>query len=510
MTEPPEPFLRFDGVSKEFPGVRALDAVTFGAAEGEVHALLGENGAGKSTLLKVLSGSVRPDEGAVVLGGKRQAFLSTADALRAGVAVLSQELQLAPALSVAENVYLGHLPNRSGWVQRDRLEADTRRLLETLGEDIHPGACVASLPIAQRQMVEIAKALARDAKVIALDEPTSSLSGRETERLFAVISDLRREGRVILYVSHRMEEIFRIADAATVLRDGRHVESFARLDALTPSRLVSLMVGRALEDVYEYEERPLGENVLEAEGVRGPGIAAPASLTVARGEIVGLFGLVGAGRTELLRLLYGAVPRRAGSLRLGGEVVRPGSPRAAIRAGMALCPEDRKKEGIVPLRSVQENLNLGVRRRFSPLRFFIHPRREREHARRQTERLGIRASSPDQKVLHLSGGNQQKVVLGRALGEEVQVLLLDEPTRGIDVGARSEIYALLQGLARRGVGILMASSDLPEVLGLSDRVLVMREGMLVASLPRAEASAERVLQQALPTGERPEAIGAAR
>jgi L-arabinose transport system ATP-binding protein len=481
--------------------VRALDGVTFGVREGSVHALVGENGAGKSTLLKILSGVYRPDAGSVLLAGLPQVFRSTADAIRARVAVIYQELHLVPELSVAENLYLGHLPRRFGLVDRRRLLEDGRRLLESLGEDIDPRTKVGSLPIGQRQVVEIAKALSRSARVIAFDEPTSSLSSREVERLFAVIRRLRDDGCAILYVSHRLQEIFEVCDAATVLRDGRHIQTFERMDGVETDTLVRAMVGRSISDVFHYAPRAHGGPALEVDGIAGPGVAQPATFSVAAGEVLGVFGLVGAGRTELAKLICGAARPTAGSVRICGEAVAIRRPRDAIRAGLMYCPEDRKKEGVIAIRSVMENVNLSCRRHFSFLGQIINVSRERENAGRMVRELAIKTPSLGQLIMNLSGGNQQKAVLARWLGEQVRVLVLDEPTRGIDVGAKSEIYSLIYRLAGQGIAVVAISSELPEVLGISDRVLVMREGRIVASMDRAEATEERVLRLALPAAD---------
>ena len=493
-------YLQFESVSKSFPGVRALDQVSLAVSEGSAHALIGENGAGKSTLLKVLSGLYKPDAGRLILGGAEQHFRSTAAAIRAGVAVIYQELQLVGELSVAENIYVGHLPNRMGWVDRKELVGAATRQLENLGERIDPRAKLGSLPIGQRQMVEIAKALARDAKVIAFDEPTSSLSAREAQRLFAVIRQLKRQRRVILYVSHRLEEIFEACDGATVLRDGKLAQTYDSLDGVSRGDLVTRMVGRSIDDIFNYQPRPLGAAVLEVRNLLGPGLSQPASFSVKAGEVVGFFGLVGAGRTELMKLIYGARRVERGQVLVGGRALRATHPRQAIRAGIVLCPEDRKKEGIIPIRSVMENLNLSGRRHFSPLGFFIHEARERANARRHIERLAIKTSSLGQLAVDLSGGNQQKVILARWLSERIKVILLDEPTRGIDVGAKSEIYSIIYELARAGIAVVMASSELPEVLGVCDRICVMRAGAIVADIPRSEASQQKVLNLALPTG----------
>lgn len=492
-------YLEFDGVAKGFPGVKALQAVSFGVAEGSVHALMGENGAGKSTLLKVLGGVYQPDAGRMVLGGQACAFTSTTDAIRAGVAIIYQELHLVPELSVAENLFLGHTPNYAGWVDRGRLLREAARLLEMLGEPIDPRARLGRLPIGQRQMVEIAKALSRDAKVIAFDEPTSSLSTRETDRLFEVIHRLRERGKVVLYVSHRMDEIYSVCDAATVLRDGRHVETFPTLRGVDRDTLVRRMVGRSIEDIFQYTPRPHGDTVIEIKDLIGPGLTRPVSLSVKRGEIVGIFGLVGAGRTELLRLIYGAARASGGTIEIDGERVPIRSPHRAIRAGVVLSPEDRKKEGIVPLASVMENLNLSARRHFARLGF-IDGRRERANAEDYIRKLAIKTPSLHQAIRHLSGGNQQKVILARWLSEQgIKVILLDEPTRGIDVGAKSEIYSIIYRLAERGMGVVVVSSELPEVLGVCDRVVVMCQGRVTGELGRAEATQEKVLEMALPT-----------
>ena len=494
----PSPFLQFEDVTKTYPGVTALQDVSFGVNRGSVHALMGENGAGKSTLLKTLSGFHVPTSGQLRLGDVPQVFNSTADALAAGVAVIYQELHLVPEMTVAENIYLGHLPARRGLVNRAQLHDQAAAQLRRLGEDIDPDTKLDSLPIGQRQMVEIAKALSRGATVIAFDEPTSSLSAREIDKLFAVIRDLRDQGCVILYVTHRMEEIFKLCDAGTVLRDGRHVRTYTTLDGVTPAQLVQDMVGRDIADVFGYAARPLGAPALEIAGIQGPGVDEPVSLTVAQGEVLGLFGLIGAGRTELLKLLFGAEPLSAGTIRVHGEPVPVRTPRDAIAAGLVYCTEDRKREGIIPIRSVMENCNLSARR--SHVRFggLIDETWEQANARRQVDSLNVKTPSLHQLIKQLSGGNQQKVILGRWLSTKIRVLLLDEPTRGIDIGAKSEIYQIIFRLAREGAGIVVVSSDLPEVLGLADRVAVMREGTLAAVFARADATPERVLAAALP------------
>ncbi len=463
---------------------------------------MGENGAGKSTLLRILSGAHRPTAGRVAVDGAPRVFRHTGDALAAGVAVIYQELHLVPEMSVAENLFLGHLPHRAGCVRQAVLAEAARRQLDLVGEAIDPATPVKHLSLARRQMVEIAKALTRGARILALDEPTSSLSEREVQRLFAIVRELRDRGCAILYVSHRMEEVFALCDRITILRDGRHVATAARQD-LTRDGVVQRMVGRDLATVFPRQPRsPTGPG-LTVRALTGPGLAAPCTFSAAAGEILGLFGLVGAGRTELLRLIVGAAARTGGEIEVAGRRVDPGSPREAIRAGIALCPEDRKQEGIIGLRSVLENINLTARRRAAHGGVLIAERWERRNAADRISQLRVRPASPLPLVRHLSGGNQQKVILGRWLSTPVKVLLLDEPTRGIDIGAKSEIYGLMQELAAAGVCIVMVSSELPEVLGLADRVLVLREGRLAAEVPRSGATEARLLELALPRASAP-------
>jgi L-arabinose transport system ATP-binding protein len=496
------PYLHCESISKRFPGVQALDSVSLAVNRGSIHALLGENGAGKSTLLKILSGAYTPDSGEIRLDGVPHRFHSPSDAIRAGVGVIYQELHLVPEMSVADNLFLGRLPNHGGWLDKGALRAAASAQLAELEEDIDPATRVRSLPVAQRQMVEIAKALARDASVIAFDEPTSSLSDREVRKLFAVIRDLRARGRAIIYVSHRLQEVFEVCDSATVFRDGHVVDTFPDISKVSQDTLVNRMVGRSIADVYHHEAHTRRTPALEVEGLLGPSLAEPVSLRVNQGEIVGLFGLVGAGRTELLKLIYGATRGSGGVVRVCGEPIRSRNPAVSIARGIAFCPEDRKGEGIVPLRSVRENINLSVRRALARAGF-LRPTLERRNAEEFVRKLSIRAASLGQPAQDLSGGNQQKVVLARSLSGQVRVMLLDEPTRGIDVGAKSEVYAIISDLARHGIGLLVASSELPEVLGICDRIIVMRQGRLVADLSHDEATEESVLRLALPEGAGP-------
>ena len=492
-------YLRFEGISVVFPGVRALDGVSFAAHAGQVHALMGENGAGKSTLLKVLSGVNRAAEGALWIDGQRHVFSNAREALREGIAIIYQELTLSPNMSVAENLLLGQLPTRQGFVDRRRLKEKALAILADLGEgEIHPSTKVRELSIGQQQMIEIGRALLRDAKVIAFDEPTSSLSIQEIRQLKRIVQRLRDEGRVVLYVTHRMEEVFEMCDAVTIFRDGQHIRTHEDMSALNHDLLVSEMVGRDIDDVYGYRPRTQGDVVLNVEGIHGRGLKAPVSFSVKRGEVFGLFGLVGAGRSELLRLICGVESPKAGSVQFNGESRRFKSPGEAIRAGIAMCPEDRKSQGIFPVASVADNLNISCRRFFKRWGMFRHPGRERRNAESYIQQLSVKTPGPRTPIGKLSGGNQQKVILARWLAEEIDLFVMDEPTRGIDVGARRDIYSLLYDLAEQGKSVVVISSDLAEVSSICDRIAVMRDGELVDIVPRESATPERLLGLALP------------
>ncbi|QJW55930.1 Arabinose import ATP-binding protein AraG [Serratia plymuthica] len=491
------PYLTFKGIGKTFPGVKALDDISFSCQAGQIHALMGENGAGKSTLLKILSGNYAPTQGEIQLKGQPVQFTNTTDALNAGVAIIYQELHLVPEMTVAENIYLGQLPTKLGLVDRKLLRYESRLQLEHLGLDIDPDTPLKYLSIGQWQMVEIAKALARNAKVIAFDEPTSSLSAREIEQLFRVIRELRAEGRVILYVSHRMEEIFALSDAITVFKDGRYVRTFDDMSQVNNAQLVQAMVGRDLGDVYGYQPRELGPVRLALQGLQAPGVKTPINLSVRAGEIVGLFGLVGAGRSELMKGIFGATRVSRGQLTLDGQRLDIRSPIDAIRAGIMLCPEDRKADGIIPVHSVRDNINISARRKSIRAGCLINNGWEVSNADHHIRALNIKTPSAGQLIMNLSGGNQQKAILGRWLSEEMKVILLDEPTRGIDVGAKHEIYHVIYQLAQQGIAVLFASSDLPEVLGLADRIIVMREGAISGELLHDDASEEKALSLAM-------------
>ena len=491
-------FLEFKAISKGYPGVQALADVSFSVKKGAVHGLMGENGAGKSTLIRVLSGDQSADTGEISIDGSTQHYRSVRDAFDAGVIVIHQELQLVPELTVAENLWLGRFPGKAGVIDRSRLTNVVREKLSEIGIEIEPGAKVASLSIGERQMVEIAKAVMADARVIALDEPTSSLSSRESEILFSLIERLRSQGKVILYVSHRLDEIFRLCDSLTVLRDGKLAAHHADITAVTREQIISEMVGREISNIWGYRPREFGDVRLEVKDIAGRKLRTPIRFSVRQGEILGFFGLIGAGRSEMTRLVYGADTRSQGSVSVDGIEVVADSPPHAIRGGIVLCPEDRKFDGIVQGRSIEENMAISSRRHFSPFGI-LQPKKEAELAEQFIAKLRVRTPSRKQDIVNLSGGNQQKVILGRWLSEQgVKVLIIDEPTRGIDVGAKSEIYEILYELAAQGMAIVVVSSELPEVMGITDRIVVMCQGRVAADIERDDFDERRILAAALP------------
>lgn len=495
-------YLEFRSVRKTFPGVVALNDINMEIRKGEVHGLVGENGAGKSTLLKILSGAYIPTEGSILINGKEKVFQGTRDALNEGIAVIYQELNLVPEMSVAENLMLGHFPKKRGpFLDFSAMNDMASEQLKYILEDIDPKKKLKYFSIAQRQMIEIAKALLLNADIIAFDEPTSSLSDKEIKRLFQIIDQLRKAGKAIIYVSHRMEEIFQVCDRVTVFRDGALIQTFQEMADVNHNLLVKKMVGREIRDVYGYRPREIGDELLRVKKLMGPGLRSEASFSARSGEILGFFGLVGAGRTELLRLIFGAERSDAGTVSVGSNELHIRKPEQAIGQGICYCPEDRKDDGVIPIRSVEENINVSCRRNMLKSGIFLDLARERENAERFIKALDIKTPSRKQYVGKLSGGNQQKVILARWLSEDIQVFLMDEPTRGIDVGSKYEIYQLMYSLAEEGKTVIFVSSDLPEVMGVSDRILVMREGSIVGSVAREEASDEKLLSLALPSAE---------
>jgi ribose transport system ATP-binding protein len=497
LAEAAPPLLEMRGITKRFPGVVALGGVSLHLRRGELLALTGENGAGKSTLIKVLGGAYAPDEGQILIEGRAVRFQSVRDAKQAGIALIHQELMLAPNLDVAGNVFLGNEARGLGLLsplRRHAMRTSAAELLRRVGLSHPPETPVSRLTVGEMQMVEIAKALALRARIIIMDEPTSSLTAGESKKLFQIIRQLRTEGIAIVYISHRMEEVLDLADRVTVLRDGRHVGDLQRAEA-THEKIVALMVGRELSANYfpPRPERPPSETVLAVDNLLVPGAPAPVSFSASVGEIVGFAGLVGSGRTELMQALFGATPALGGSMKLQGLAFRPRRTSDAIRRGVYLAPEDRKRYGLVLPMTIAQNTSLPAVQTYS--RFGLLDRaRERRVAEEEVARFRIKTSSVQNRVVNLSGGNQQKVVLGKWLAMDARVLILDEPTRGIDVGAKAEIYRHMADLAAQGLTILMVSSEMEEVLGMSDRVVVMRERRIAGVLPRADLTAERVAQ----------------
>ncbi len=497
--------LTASGIVKEFPGVRALDGVHLRARRGRLLALLGENGAGKSTLMNVLAGVLQPDAGSIALDGREVRFSSPRDAQRQGIGMIFQELNLVPHLSVAENIFLGREPlGRSGLIDYPRLHADTRALLRRVDLDVSPETPVSRLRVAQQQVVEIAKALSADVRVLILDEPTSSLSSHEVDVLFTLIGELKRRGVALIYITHKMEELGRIGDDVMVMRDGRHVGE-GRLQDFKRDDLIRLMAGREPRELFQRSPGTAGPEVFRADKLslraQGPGrplLLDNVSIDVRRGEVVGVFGLVGAGRTELLEVIFGLhAGRLEGTTFVDGKPVRFASPADAIAAGVVLAPEDRKHDGLVLEMSVGANASLASLPH--TLRFgLVDLARETAHVKPYLDRFRVKTPSLDQRIRNLSGGNQQKVILAKWLATRPKVVLLDEPTRGIDINAKREIYAFIDELAQAGLGVIVVSSEIPEILALADRIVVLCEGRRTAELSRAEATPEHLLQAALP------------
>lgn len=490
------PLLEMHGIVKEFPGVRALDNVDLDVRPGEVHCLLGQNGAGKSTLIKVLAGAHTPDEGRIVWQGEDVSFAHPIDALGHGLATIYQELDLVDGLSVADNIFLGHEHSRGGFVSRGETNKAAAALLARLGHpEIKPGRELGSLTPAGKQITSMARALSYNAQLIVMDEPSAVLDGDEVGNLFRVIKEITSEGVAVVYISHRLEEIREIGDRVTVLKDGRTVAQGLAVADVTTREVVSLMTGRDIEFVFP--DRPTtavetGASLLRVEGLSRKGEFSDVSFDVHPGEILGLTGLVGAGRSEILETVYGARTPDEGTVTLDGQRMRPGSVTAAVKAGMGLCPEERKAQALVLGDTVIRNVSLATLGRYANAGL-IGAEAEREDVEKLTRDLDVRPADGRRVVRTLSGGNQQKAVLARWLLRECKVLLLDEPTRGVDVGARSELYQLVRDLADSGVAVVMVSSEVPEVLGLADRVLVVRDGRVVHESPATELTEADVL-----------------
>ena len=493
--------LNIDKLTKTFPGVRALSEMSLTVRSGEVHALLGENGAGKSTLLKAMSGVIRPDSGSITVDGQVLTPRTPLDARRAGIAMIHQELQQVPELTVAQNMFLGRSLIRSGlFVDRARQQREAASALAKLDPAIPPDAPIKSLKVAQRQIVEIARALLENAKIIAMDEPTSSLTPSEFERLAEVIAQLASTGVSIIYVSHKMDEVFKVCGRATVMRDGQLVGE-VDLRETTEAAVVSMMVGRTLA-VAEHRSSATAETTLAVRNLTSGSKVMDASFDLKRGEVLGIAGLIGAGRTELLRLIAGADKPTSGFIELEGRRVDTRNPRAAIGAGIGLVPEERKREGIIPQRSVVNNVALPSMTRFAP-RGIVRRRELRRVASSILSSINLRPFQLDRPIRLFSGGNQQKAIISRWIAAGSQILLFDEPTRGIDIGAKAEIYGLIEKLAAEGKSIIVVSSELPEIIRLADRVLVMRQGRIAAELNRDALSEQAIVAHAVPQSNRP-------
>jgi ribose transport system ATP-binding protein len=495
LTSEQTPVLVMKGIGKTFPGVRALDAVDVDVLAGEILGLVGENGAGKSTLVKILAGAYTRDEGEITVDGDEVGSADPHEMMQRGVAVIYQEPALADHLTTAENIFMGRLPtNRLGLVDWKRLVADTEQLSQRLGLALEPKMPVGRLSVARRQMVEIAKALSRDARLIVLDEPSAVLGDAELQGLFDVIRRLAAKGTALIYISHRLGEVFKITDRVTVMKDGRVVATERTAD-LTTARLVRLMVGRDVLAEVDRQPAAPGAEALVVRGLTRAGVIADVDLHVRAGEILAVAGLAGAGRTEVLRAIFGADPIDAGEVIVFGEPARIRKPRDAVALGIGLLTEDRKADGLLLLQSLAFNVTITQLADVSSRRLLNHGK-ERRVVQRHIQRLAIRTPGPSAMVRNLSGGNQQKSIFAKWLHARCRILLIDEPTRGVDVGAKQEIYGLLAALAASGVAIVMVSSELPEILAVSDRVMVMREGRVTAELSRAEATEERIMHHA--------------
>ncbi len=486
------------GVRKVFPGVVALDGISLKFRPGSVHSLMGENGAGKSTLMKILSGMYKPTEGKVLYKGVETEFSEPVEAIRCGIAMIHQELSPVPHRSVMENVWLGREPLIKGtpFVDHRKMYDDTKALLDDLELSIDPRIEMVKLTVAKMQMVEIAKAVSYNSEVVIMDEPTSSLTKGEVEHLFRIIRRLREQGKAIIYISHKMDEIFEISDEISVLRDGRYVGTYPASE-LNTEKLIALMVGRELNEMFPKVDCPITDVKLKVDNLSIPGVCQNISFEVRKGEILGFAGLVGAGRTEVMEALFGIRHMSSGTISIDGKQVHIASPADAISNRMALLTEDRRLSGIFPMLDIKDNMVMAVLDRYrNRLGKFLNHARIRDDCSDYRDKIKIKTPTLEQKIMNLSGGNQQKVLVARWLLSEPEILILDEPTRGIDVGAKAEIHTLITNLAARGKAIILVSSELPEILGMSDRVAVMREGHLTGIVERKEATQEVIMRYA--------------
>ncbi|CUU24539.1 putative ABC transport system, ATP-binding protein [Duffyella gerundensis] len=487
--------LEAEGISKFFPGVKALSNVSLRVRPGTVHALMGENGAGKSTLMKCLIGIYRPDEGIIRVKGEPVQFVDTLDALRSGISMIHQELNLVPHMTVAENIWLGREPMKYGFVDHHALRTQTQALLSKLNIRLQADSMVGELSIAAQQMVEIAKAVSWNADIVIMDEPTSALTESEVAHLFTIIRDLRSQGKAIVYISHKMDEIFNITDEISIFRDGKWVSSDHTAN-FTRQSLITQMVGRELTQLFPKFNNAIGEEVLTVRNLQRKGTFHDISFSVRRGEILGVAGLVGAGRSEVMESLFGMTSTDGGEVLIDGVPVNIDSPSTAIEKGMAFLTEDRKKSGLFLVLSVMENMSIVNMPEYSSKAGFVSHVQMAQDCMEQIRKLNIKTPTMDQIINNLSGGNQQKVLIARWLLAQPKILILDEPTRGIDVGAKAEIYRLISELANRGVAIIMVSSELPEIIGMSDRVMVMHGGRITGILDKEQATQENILSLA--------------
>ena len=487
--------LKAEGITKTFPGVLALDKVDFDLMHGEVHVLLGENGAGKSTLMKVLAGAYQPDAGKITIEGQEVRVANPRQARKLGVRIIYQEFNLIPYMNVAQNIFLGRFPLRWGLLDHTKMHAESRKLLSGLNMDIDTNAKVVNLGVAQQQMVEVAKALSLNSRILIMDEPTASLTEREIEQLFATIHRLKKQGIGIVYISHRLQEVHQIGDRVTVLRDGKFIGT-RQVNQVTVDELINMMVGRQITQMFPRDYQPQGAEALRVDNLSSGNKLREVALRVHCGEIVGLAGLVGSGRTELARAVFGADPYDAGSVFVFGKPVKAGSPAKMVELGVGLLPEDRKAQGLALILPLAENVVMASLRQLFPRRF-VDTGKERQVVAKYVQDLRIATPSISRLAQYLSGGTQQKVVLAKWLCTHSRIFIFDEPTRGIDVGAKAEIHGFMNELVNQGAAVLMISSDLPEILGMSDRVYVMRQGRIVAEVPRQETTQECIVAYAM-------------
>ena len=488
--------LRAENISKSFPGVKALDNVQISIERGKVHAVLGENGAGKSTLMKILIGMLTPDSGEIYYKGERIKFTSVHDAIKTGLSMIHQELLPFPELSIAENIFMGNEPTSKflGWINQKEMNKSAALLMNKLGAKVRVTKAMKELSIAEMQMAEIAKAISNKAEIIIMDEPTSALSNREVDILFGIIEELKQQGIAIIYISHKLDEILRISDTITIMRDGKHITTCDKSE-LDHDQLIALIVGRELSSIFDKKEINPGEVVLSVKGLTGAKFKA-INFNVRSGEMVGIAGLMGSGRTEIVNAIYGLEKILKGEIIVKGKKVKIRSPRDAIKNSIGLVSEDRKKFGLVLTSTVKHNITISSLRKCSngP---FLNLKKENQIVDEQIQKLSIKTSSPDQIVNFLSGGNQQKIVISKVLLNDADIIIFDEPTRGIDIGAKSEIYRLMTQLVKDGKAIILISSELTEILGMSDRILVIHEGAIKVELSKAEATQELIMKHAM-------------